>query len=33
VVEAIEAGHDVMLDNPEALADALMAAAHRAGLT
>jgi pimeloyl-ACP methyl ester carboxylesterase len=33
VVEAIEAGHDVMLDNPEALAQALVAAAGRAGLT
>jgi pimeloyl-ACP methyl ester carboxylesterase len=32
VVEAIEAGHDVMLDNPDALTDALLAAAARAGL-
>ena len=31
VVEAIAAGHDVMLDNPEALAYALVAAAERAG--
>jgi pimeloyl-ACP methyl ester carboxylesterase len=33
VVAAIEAGHDVMLDNPVGLAEALLAAAHRAGLT
>jgi pimeloyl-ACP methyl ester carboxylesterase len=32
VVDAIRAGHDVMLDAPEALADALVAAAERAGL-
>jgi pimeloyl-ACP methyl ester carboxylesterase len=32
VVEAIEAGHDVMLDSPEALANALVAAAERAGI-
>ena len=32
VVEAIPSGHDVMLDAPEALADALEAAAGRAGL-
>jgi len=33
VVEAIPSGHDVMLDAPEALAAALLAAAQRAGLT
>lgn len=33
VVAAIAAGHDVMLDNPEALAEALMASATRAGLS
>jgi pimeloyl-ACP methyl ester carboxylesterase len=31
-VDAIPAGHDVMLDAPEALADSLVAAAQRAGL-
>ena len=33
VVESIPSGHDVMLDAPEALAAALVAAAERAGLT
>jgi pimeloyl-ACP methyl ester carboxylesterase len=33
VVEEISSGHDVMLDAPEALAAALLAAAERAGLT
>jgi pimeloyl-ACP methyl ester carboxylesterase len=33
VVAAIAAGHDVMLDNPPALAQALLAAAARAGLS
>jgi pimeloyl-ACP methyl ester carboxylesterase len=33
VVETIPSGHDVMLDAPEALAAALLAAAERAGLT
>ncbi|MGA2392966.1 MAG: alpha/beta hydrolase family protein [Candidatus Lustribacter sp.] len=33
VVETIPSGHDVMLDAPEALAAALLAAAQRAGLT
>jgi hypothetical protein len=32
VVDAIPAGHDVMVDAPDELATALVAAAERAGL-
>jgi hypothetical protein len=32
VVDTIPSGHDVMIDAPEPLADALIAAAVRAGL-